>query len=493
MTILAFDLGASSGRAYAGHVDGGLIKAEEIHRFPNQPVQAGKHLYWDILRLYHEIKQGILKAKNGCGRISCIGIDSWAVDVGFLDRNGELMGNPYHYRDPYTDGMMREVLNEIGKEELFSRTGIQLLPFNTIFQLRALKKANSPLLEHAETLLMIPDLLRYFLTGEKKSEFTNATTTQLFNPKTSDWDWGLISLLGLPASIFPKDIAKPGSEAGRLSQSVCSELSVPAVPVIAVGEHDTASAVVGVPAETDDFAYLICGTWSLIGTELDTPLMTKQALDWNFTNEGGAGGTFRFLKNIMGLWLFQRCQADWEKDGISYSSVELVKFAGQSEAFRSAVDPDDPVFLNPVHMPEAIREYCRATRQHVPETPGQIIRCVLESLAFKYRFTLERIETLTGKEYDGLHMAGGGIRNELLCQYTANVLARNVWAGPAEASAIGNIAVQAIALDMFWDIQSARKAIKASFPQKTYVPEDTEAWETAYRRFTSQVIGAASR
>lgn len=274
---------------------------------------------------------------------------------------------------------------------------------------------------------------------------------------------------------------------------MCSELSVSAVPVIAVGEHDTASAVVGVPAETDDFAYLICGTWSLIGTELDTPLMTKQALDWNFTNEGGAGGTFRFLKNIMGLWLFQRCQADWEKDGSTYSSAELVKLAGQSEAFRSAVDPDDPVFLNPVHMPEAIREYCRATGQHVPETPGQIIRCVLESLAFKYRFTLERIETLTGKEYDGLHMAGGGIRNELLCQYTANVLARNVWAGPAEASAIGNIAVQAIALDMFWDIQSARKSIKASFPQKTYVPEDTEAWEAAYRRFTSQVIGAASR
>lgn len=492
MTILAFDLGAGSGRAFSGHVDGGLIKAEEIHRFPNQPVQAGRHLYWDILRLFHEIKQGILKAKNDCGRISCIGIDSWAVDFGLLDQNGELLGNPYHYRDPHTDGIMEEVLDVLGKEEIFSHTGIQLLPFNTMYQLYALKKANPSLLERAETLLMIPDLLRYFLTGEKKSEFTNATTTQLFNPNTSDWDWELISLLGLPAAIFPKDILKPGGEAGRLMPSVCGELGVPAAPVIAVGEHDTASAVVGIPAETKEFAYFICGTWSLIGTELDEPLMTQQALDWNFTNEGGVGGTYRLLKNIMGLWIFQRCQADWEKDGKRYTSGELVKLAGQADGFRSWIDPDHGMFLNPVNMPEAIKDFCRKTDQNVPETPGAIVRCVLESLAFKYRFILERIEALTGKEYEGLHMAGGGIRNELLCQYTANVLARKVWAGPAEASVIGNIAVQAIALGMFWDVWDARQAIKRSFSQKTYAPKDTAAWEKAYRHFTEHILGAAA-
>ncbi|ASB90793.1 rhamnulokinase [Bacillus sonorensis] len=492
MTILAFDLGAGSGRAFSGHVDGGLIKAKEIHRFPNQPVQAGQHLCWDILRLFHEIKQGILKAKNDCGRISCIGIDSWAVDFGLLDRNGELLGNPYHYRDPHTDGMMEEVLSDLGKEKIFSHTGIQLLPFNTIYQLYALKKANSPLLERAETLLMIPDLLRYFLTGEKKSEFTNATTTQLFNPKTSGWDWELISSLGLPDAIFAKDILTPGSEAGRLSPSVCEELGVPAAPVIAVGEHDTASAVVGVPAESKEFAYLICGTWSLIGTELEAPLMTKQALAWNFTNEGGVGGTFRFLKNIMGLWIFQRCQADWEKDGKRYTSGELVKQAARADAFASLIDPDDGMFLNPVNMPEAIQGYCRKTNQNVPETPGEIIRCVLESLALTYRFALERMEAMTGKEYEGLHMVGGGIHNELLCQYTANVLARKVWAGPSEASAIGNIAVQALALDLFWDVQEARHAIRRSFSQQTYEPEDAPAWDKAYKHFKAHILGALS-
>ncbi|WFA04610.1 rhamnulokinase family protein [Bacillus sp. HSf4] len=488
MTILAFDLGAGSGRAFAGYVDDSLIKVREIHRFANEPVQAGKHLYWDILRLFHEIKQGVLKAKNGCGRISCIGIDSWAVDFGLLDQNGELLGNPYHYRDPRTEGVMEEVFEKIGREKIFAHTGIQMLPFNTMFQLYALKRANSPLLERAETLLMIPDLLRYFLTGEKKSEWTNATTTQLFNPTISGWDRELISRLGLPAAIFPNDILKPGSEAGRLTSSVCAELDVPAVPVIAVGEHDTASAVVGVPAETKDFVYLICGTWSLIGTELDRPIMSKDALDWNFTNEGGVGGTFRFLKNIMGLWLFQRCQADWEKRGLMFTNEELVRLAGRSARFKAVLDPDDSIFLNPVNMPEAIQTYCRNTNQEVPETPGEIIRCVLESLAFKYRFTLERIERLTGKQYEGLHMVGGGIHNELLCQYTANVLAKKVWAGPSEASAIGNVAVQAMALDMFWDVQEARHAIKASFPQKTYTPEDVRAWEAAYQHYYEHIL-----
>ncbi|CAG7626258.1 L-Rhamnulokinase [Paenibacillus solanacearum] len=491
--VLAFDLGASSGRAIVGLLepgdDGGLPKltVEEVHRFPNDPVQVGKHLHWDILRLLHEIKQGLLKAGHLGHEVESLGIDSWAVDFGLLGRSGELLGNPYHYRDHHTDGVMEQVGEQLGRERIFQATGIQFLPFNTMYQLAALKQSGSVLLEQADKLLMIPDLLRYFLTGEMRSEATNASTTQLLNPLTGEWDRGLLAALGIPERLLLPPTA-PGTPAGRLSADVCAELGAPPLPVIAVGEHDTASAVVAVPADGPDFAYLSCGTWSLLGTELPQPVLTEQALAWNFTNEGGVNGTHRLLKNIMGLWLVQECKRAWDKAGRSLSFPQLVAAAEQAEPFRSLIDPDDESFLNPVSMPDAIRDYCGRTGQPAPESEGQMIRCVLESLALKYRLVLERTETLSGKRFAGLHMVGGGIHNELLCRFTAGAIGRPVWAGPAEGSALGNIVVQYMALGHIRDMQEARSIIRRSFPLRTYAPEETAVWQRVYETF-GRIIG----
>ncbi|WNR47113.1 rhamnulokinase [Paenibacillus roseipurpureus] len=484
-TVLAFDLGASSGRAIVGRLDSeaGRITIEEIHRFSNDPVRVGNHLHWDILRLLHELKQGILQTKHrGYTAIESLAIDSWAVDFGLLAANGELLGNPYHYRDHHTDGVMAKVISEVGREKLYAATGLQFLQFNSIFQLYALKDNNPELLDRAATFLMIPDLLRYFLTGEKHSEYTNATTTQLYNATSLTWDTQLIEQLGLPASIFLPPVAS-GSRVGALSPSVCEELDVPSIPVIAVGEHDTASAVVAVPALDDDFAFLSCGTWSLLGSETDNPVLTEQALDWNFTNEGGVYGTNRLLKNIMGLWLIQECKRTWEKEGKTASFAELAKQAESVKPFQFFIDPDDDMFLNPAHMPKQIQHYCRVTGQVVPETDGEIVRCILESLAMKYRFILERTEQLTGKSYRGLHIVGGGIQNELLCQFTSNATGREVWAGPVEGSALGNLVVQWIALGYIANLREARKLIRNSFPVKTYHPTGGAGWQAAYDRF----------
>lgn len=486
--MLAFDLGASSGRAYIGDINNGRLKIEEIHRFPNDPVRIGSHFYWDILRLFHEIKQGILKAKNEGIKIESIGIDTWAVDFGLIGSNGELLGNPYHYRDLQTEGMMEEVFELIPKEEIFSRTGIQFLTFNTIYQLYALKKRNPSLLEKAEKLLMIPDLLRYFLTGEVQSEFTNATTTQLFNPTAMDWDWEIIEKLGFPKKLFVQNVVKPGTVIGQLSKLVSDELGVPPIPVVAVGEHDTASAVVGVPADRDDFAYLSSGTWSLMGTEIKQPILTEEALHANFTNEGGVENTFRFLKNIMGLWIIQSCQKAWENEGRHYTFSELVEMAKEAEEFKSFIDPDHICFLNPPHMPRQIQEYCKKTNQKVPETPSEIVRCALESLAMKYRYVFENVESLSGRNFSGLHIVGGGINNELLAQFTANSIAKPVVTGPAEASAIGNIAVQAVALGIIQNIKEARTIIRNSFPLKVFQPENVPAWNEAYLKFLELVL-----
>jgi rhamnulokinase len=494
-TVLAFDLGASSGRAVIGKLEGGSeseagvprLTIEEVHRFPNDPVQVGNHLHWDILRLLHEIKQGILKAGHaGHASIESLAIDSWAVDFGLLDASGQLLGNPYHYRDHHTDGIMEEVCEQIGREQLYDITGLQFLPFNTIYQLAALKKQGSVQLQQADKLLMIPDLLRYFLTGQLMSEGTNASTTQLVNARTGQWDEALLEKLGLSSSLFLQP-AEAGAPAGTLSDEICSELGVSAIPVIAVGEHDTASAVAAVPATEEHFAYLSCGTWSLLGTEIQQPVLTKQALDWNFTNEGGVNGTFRLLRIILGLWLVLSCKRAWDKAGKGYSFPQLVEMAEQAKPFAAFVDPDDAAFLNPVHMPEQVQAYCRATGQYVPQTPGEIIRVILESLAMQYRTVLERTEHLSGQSFKGLHMVGGGINNELLCRFTANAIGRPVWAGPVEASAIGNLVVQYMALGHISSLQEARTIIRESFPLHTYDPEQQEAWEQAYRTYQSVV------
>jgi rhamnulokinase len=482
VSILAYDLGASSGRAILSRLTDRKIELAEIHRFLNDPVQVGDHLHWDILRLFHEMKQGLLKAKQQGACPQSLAIDSWAVDFGLIAKNGDLLGNPYHYRDRYTDGVMDQVFSVIPKEEIFKRTGVQFLPFNTIFQLFALKQVGSPLLRQTNRLLMIPDLLRYFLTGEMVSEFSNATTTQLYNPIQGKWDIKLLEQLGLCDKWFGA-IVQPGANVGQLRSSISVDLGVKQIPVIAVAEHDTGSAVAAVPALHRPFAYLSCGTWSLMGTEVDQPVINHLTLELNFTNEGGVDGTYRLLKNIMGLWILQECRRKWERAGISYTFKELVQMAELAPSFTAFIDPDDPLFLHPGDMPSRIQQYCKESRQPVPGEPGTIIRCILESLALKYRYVLNLTERVSGHRFNGLHIVGGGIHNTLLCQWSANAMGIPIWAGPAEASAIGNLAVQWLAQGEFSDIWEARHVIHESFPISTYEPEQREKWENAYGRF----------
>jgi rhamnulokinase len=487
MGVLAFDLGASSGRAVVGQLnDNNILTVEEIHRFSNNPVQLFDHLHWDFLRLFWEVKQGLLKSRQLRLDLQSVAIDSWALDFGLIDRKGELVGNPYHYRDSQTQGMMDEVFEIISREEIFSLTGIQFMPVNSLYHLYAIKQKNPAILEQAEKLLMIPDLIRYFLTGEAAPEYTNATTTQLFNVKSRTWERTMIQRLGLPSQLFDKTV-DPGSFAGSLLPSICRELSISSLPVIAVGEHDTASAVVAVPTDRQDFAYISCGTWSLMGTELDEPLIDHKALKYNFTNEGGVNGTIRLLKNIMGLWIIQECKRIWAQDNHALSFEEMVAAARQAKPFQAFIDPDHPSFLHPRHMPEQIQQYCRDTGQTVPQSDGEIVRCVLESLAFKYRMTLDMIEDLTGTKMSGLHMIGGGSQNALLCQFTANSIARPVWAGPQEASAIGNILVQYMALGQIGTLQEARSIVKQSFPIITFEPEDSNVWNDGYAIFQKRI------
>lgn len=481
-TTLAFDLGASSGRAVVGQCDGTTLTITDVHRFPNDPVRVHQRMYWDILRLLHEIKQGLIAARLQYDDIQSLGIDTWGVDFGLLGSHGELLGSPYHYRDGHTTDMMDRVKEIVPRAELFARTGIQFIPINTLYQLYALTMAHSPLLEQARTLLMIPELLRYFLTGERYSEWTVASTSQLCNPYTHTWDRELLTRLGLPTHLF-LDPVMPGSHVGTLHPVLCEELNVPAYPVIAVAEHDTASAVVAVPAEEDDFTYLSSGTWSLLGTELPAPLINEQVLAWNITNEGGINNTVRFLKNVTGLWLIQECRRVWRTEGRQFSYMEEQEAIEQTTPFQSYIDPDDAMFLNPLHMPHQIQHYCQQTNQYVPQTEGELLRCIVESLALRYRFVLEGIEALVQKHFRGLHIVGGGTQHTLLCQYTANALARPVWAGPQEATATGNLLVQYLALGTLHDLRHARQVVRNSFPIRTYAPQHVEAWNSAYETF----------
>lgn len=483
MSVLAFDLGASGGKALIGELTHSKLVTTEIHRFSNDPVQVGDHLYWDILRIFHEIKQGLIKSRlQGFNALEGISIDSWAVDFGLLDKNGQLLGNPIHYRDQHTNGMMEKVRSIISDQELFSRTGIQFLPFNTIYQLYAMQSDPNSILKHADRLLMIPDLLRYFLTGQKISEFTNASTTQLLNTATNSWDMELIQQLGIPDHIFAK-VIHPGTVIGKLLPSVSKELALPEIPVIAVGEHDTACAVAAVPTKDQDFAYLSCGTWSLMGTEVDQPVLSQQALDLNFTNEGGIDHTFRLLKNIMGLWILQECKRAWEEEGKNISYAEMVAEAETVQPFKALIDPDDSMFLNPSNMLSQIRHYCQNTNQAVPQDVGEYVRCVIESLALKYRYVFEKTEELSNKKFNGLHMVGGGIQNQLLCQFTSNAIGRPVWAGPIEASAIGNIITQFMTLCKIKSLTEARSIVRESFPIQTYDPQNVDEWNQIYDHF----------
>lgn len=487
-TVLAFDLGAGSGRALIGQLkeeEAGqrLLRVTELHRFPNHAIQVGRHLHWDILRLFYEMKKAIRKAFQEGYHPATFGIDSWGVDFGLLDANGELLGNPYHYRDPQTEGLIEEVNELVGAEELFRQSGLQFMPFNTLYQLYAMKKAASPKLDAARTLLLTPDLLAYMLTGVRSCEFTMATTTQLFHPEKRAWNKELMDRLGIPSGLF-LDPVQPGSRIGPLAPEVCEELGVPPITAVSVGTHDTESAIAAVPAGDEPFAYLVCGTWSLFGTEMKQPLLKREAMELQFSNEGGVGGTYQLLKNIMGLWILQECKREWEESGRDIGYAELVEVAKAAEPFRSLIDPDDSRFYGPNGMVQKIRSFCEETGQPVPGSEGEIARCILESLALRYRESLEQVETLTGQTFAGLHMVGGGIQNALLCQFTADALGRPVWAGPVEASSIGNMLVQLIAQGKCRDLAEARQLSAASFPVDVYEPSsEAQVWNRAYERF----------
>ena len=482
---LAVDLGAESGRVVLGRFDGGRVSLEEIHRFPNTAVRLPDGLHWDVLRFLSEIKDGLAKAVRE--EIEGIGIDSWGVDFGFLDGEGALVSNPYHHRDARTEGMMEEAFGLVPKEEIYQITGIQFLPINTLYQLLAMR--GSPLLEAAETMLLIPDLMNYWLTGEMACEYTNATTTQLLDLEEGGWARYLFEGMDLPSRILAP-VVPPATELGPLLPEVAEEIGA-GPPVFAIASHDTASAVVAVPAEGENFAYISSGTWSLVGVEIPEPVVTQEAMEANFTNEGGFGGRTRLLKNVMGLWILQECRKQWAREGNDHSYEELAHLAEDASPAGSLVDPDHPTFLSPGDMPSRIRSFCEETGQDPPEEPASVARCVFESLALKYRYAIEQARSLTGRTVETVNVVGGGSQNDLLCQLTADAARLPVVAGPVEATAIGNVMVQAFAQDRVGSLEEIRAVVRDSFQASTYEPGgDPEEWSGLYERF-SRLIEAA--
>ncbi|MBQ8731404.1 MAG: rhamnulokinase [Oscillospiraceae bacterium] len=485
--VLAFDFGASSGRAILGTFNGSSIQIQEVHRFSNDPVEINGTLYWDALRLFFEIKQGISKAVLEGGDFDAIGIDTWGVDFGLIGKDGQLLANPVHYRDDRNARAMEEFFTEFDREWLYTETGIQILAFNTVFQLYHLKKHQPELLAQADKLLFMPDLFRYFLTGVAASEYTIASTGALLDPEKRDWSESLFAKADLPKDILCP-VTQPGDCSAVLSEKICAELGAKPVPVIPVASHDTASAVVAVPAKEKDFIYISCGTWSLFGCEELSPRVDAASREANFTNEGGYGGTIRYLKNIMGLWLIQESRRQWQREGQQVTFADLERDALAVPAFRSFIDPDAPDFVAPGNLPRRVAAYCERTGQPVPQTRGEIMRCIYESLAMKYRLTYEFIEELTGRKYASIHMVGGGTKDNFLCQLAATACNIPVVAGPIEATALGNIAVQLMALGEIPDLWEARKVISNSFDPITYAPADRAGWDEAFERFKA-VIG----
>ena len=483
--FLAFDFGAESGRALLGRLAGGKLQLDEIHRFPNGPVRTLGSLHWDVLRLFADVKHGLKQALSETdGKIDGIGIDTWGVDFALIGSDGEILGNPFHYRDERTNGMLEEACSVVGKERIYDRTGIQFLPFNTLYQMLAMTRTGSPALKSASTMLMMADLFNYWLTGRQVCEFSNATTTQFYNPKQGDWAKDLLSELGIPTSILPQ-IVQPGAVIGPLHDSLVAEFGMGSgVPVIAPATHDTGSAVAAVPAEGTGHAYISSGTWSLMGVEIKKPLINEQSLAMSFTNEGGVGGTFRFLRNIMGLWLVQECRRTWLAAGEDVSYADLASMAEKCEGFASIVDPDASVFLTPGDMPRRIQDFCRDTGQKVPETKGEVVRCALDSLALRYRATVECLDELFDKRHDPIHIVGGGTQNKLLCQLAADAMGRTVVAGPVEATAIGNVLVQAMGAGIVGSLEEARQIVRNSSNLVHYQPRSNPAMDPAYRKFT---------
>lgn len=479
--VLAIDFGASSGRAMIGTYRDSKIQVEEIHRFSNDPVIVNGTMYWDALRLFYEIKQSLLKAKQ-TGGVDSVAVDTWGVDFGLIDSKGQLLGNPVHYRDGRTTGMLEKGCDLVGAERFYQITGNQFMEINTAFQLLALREKNKEMLEQAETMLLMPDLFNFFLSGRKAAEVSIASTTQLFDAKEKKWSKEIIKKLGVSESLLP-EIVQCGSILGELSSQVCEELEIEPAKVIAAAGHDTQSAMAAVPALEKDFIFLSSGTWSLLGTELDRPIVNGRSFKLNLTNETGYGNKTSFLKNIIGLWMIQESRRQWMREGKEFGFSELEQMAKEGRPFCCFIDPDDPVFVPAGNIPKRIRQYCERTGQEIPQTEGEIVRCINESLAMKYRLAVEEMKQCTGKEYDTIYMVGGGTQSKLLCQMTASSCGCNVSAGPVEATVLGNVAIQLIALGKIKDIREAREVIRHSQEILLYKPQQTEEWEHAFKRF----------
>ncbi len=480
--VLAIDFGASSGRAIIGTFDGNKITLEEVHRFSNDPVTVNGTVYWDVLRLFHEIKQSLTKAE-AAGGFDSIGIDTWGVDFGLIDKDGRLLENPVHYRDKRTSGLVDRAFETIPKKHFYELTGIQFMELNTVFQLYSLALERPELLERADKLLFMPDLLAYMLTGKQATEYSIATTSQLVDIKTKTWCGEIFDKLGIPARLMG-DISLPGETVRDLSADIAGECGLSGgKKVISVCGHDTQSAITAVPSSKKDFIFLSSGTWSLFGTELDEPVVNEVSLDMNVTNEGGCEGKTGFLKNITGLWLIQESRRHWLRHGREFSYAELEKLALEAKPFAHFIDPDYGEFGRMGNVPQRIRDYCAEKTGSAPQEVGEIIRCIYESLAMKYRMTFEKIKTCTGRDYSEIHVIGGGVKDGLLCQMTANACGVPVLAGPTEATVLGNIAVQLISQGCIKDVAQARKIIADSENIKTYYPENTQAWDEAYKKF----------
>jgi rhamnulokinase len=481
--LLAFDLGAESGRAMIGHFDGSHIQLEQIHRFANGPIRVGDSLHTDVLHIWDQMQVGLQKSAAQYGtQLASVGVDAWGVDFALLDGRNDLLGNPHHYRDHRTDGMIELAFSCIPREEIYFQTGNQFMQFNSLFQLLSLVKNDSQTLQTAKSLLMLPDLFHFWLCGEKANEFSAATTSQCYNQLKKDWAWNLLERLDIPRGIF-QPVIQPGQKIGRLHLWLADATGCPRLTVVVPASHDTGSAVTAVPVDGPDFMYISSGTWSLVGVELDHPIITSESLAFNLTNEGNPGGRTRFLKVVPGMWLLQQSKQEWLRAGRNYSYDELTHLADNAPECGPVVDITAPEFVDPGDMPTRIRNFCRETRQSVPQTDGEVVRCILESLAYHYRSLLEDFEHLLGKNLSVIHIIGGGSKNSLLNQIISNCVNRPLIAGPVEATTVGNLLVQAMGLGYLSSVSEIRSIVRGSFRPDVFEPFHSAQWDDSYQHY----------
>lgn len=480
ISFLAFDLGATSGRSILGTLRDGKLVMKELTRFPNQILELGGHFYWNIFSLYEHLKAGLVACAQEGTPIASIGIDTWGVDFAFLGEDGQILGLPYAYRDPHTEGAPEQYFEKVmPRQQVYDLTGIQVMNFNSLYQLYAMKRDQSSVLAAAKQALFMPDALSYMLTGKKVTEYTIASTSQILNPRTKEMEAQLLEKMGVPASLFG-EVVMPGAVIGTLRKALADETGIGEIPVVAVAGHDTASAVAAVPARDEKFAYLSSGTWSLMGIEVKDAVITAETAALNITNEGGVEGTTRLLKNITGMWILEQCIKEWKKQGVEYSYPEIVKMAGEAEAFRSFIDPDDASFANPPSMIAAIEAFCSKSGQPMPKTHPELIRCIFESMALKYKSVLGKFRELAPFPIERLHIIGGGSKNALLNQFTANAIGLPVVAGPSEATAIGNVMLQARAAGCVDSLQQMRDMIASVVETETFTPQEAAEWDSAF-------------